>query len=266
MPEALSSDPRTSLLVQRGPSRGLPTRTVIPIVIVIMAVFLGIIGYFLKTALFTTGSAIGPIAQQGDANIRASAAPAASVLPSTDTGEVVVPQTGGGATSTGGEAGGVQPGAAPPAAGALGRPAAGGPPAPVMAVLSSLRARLTANPKDLSALVTLANLYFDANKFSQSLPYYRRALALDPTNPDTRTDYATALHGAGDDLAALHQLDDVLAKRPKFVEALFNEGVVASAIGRRTEAIGAFKSFIADAPNDRRVADARAALQNLGAS
>lgn len=243
-----------------------------------MAVFLGIVGYFLKTALFTTGSAIGPIAQQGDANIRSSAPPAATAaaaLPSTDTGEVVVPQTGGGATSTGGEAGGVQPGAAPPAVampGAAGPPGAGagaaggGPPAPVMAMLASLRARLAANPKDLSALVTLANLYFDANKFSQSLPYYRRALALDPENPDVRTDYATALHGAGDDLAALRELDTVLAKRPKFVEALFNEGVVASAIGRRTEAIGAFKSFIADAPSDRRVSDARAALQNLGAS
>jgi len=264
--------------VQRGPSRGLPSRTVVPIVIVFMAVFLGIVGYFLKTALFTTGSAIGPIAQQGDANIRSSAPPAATAaaaLPSTDTGEVVVPQTGGGATSTGGEAGGVQPGAAPPAVampGAAGPPGAGagaaggGPPAPVMAMLASLRARLAANPKDLSALVTLANLYFDANKFSQSLPYYRRALALDPENPDVRTDYATALHGAGDDLAALRELDTVLAKRPKFVEALFNEGVVASAIGRRTEAIGAFKSFIADAPSDRRVSDARAALQNLGAS
>jgi len=212
--------------------------------------FLGVIGYFLKVGLGTTGAALGPAVQQGDANIRATAAP----------GEVVVPQSGGGLGSSGTGAGpnGVGGGTPVQAAG-------GGPPAPVQRLLVDLRGRLQRNPNDLAALVSIANLYFDAAKYAQAIPYYKRALALDPGNPDTRTDYATALHGKGDDLVALHELESVLAKRPNFPEALFNEGVVANAIGRRTEAIDAFKRFLRAKPGDQRAGDARTALQNLGA-
>lgn len=214
-----------------------------------MVAFIGVLGYFLRVGLGVTGAALGPTAQQGDADIRATAAPAGA-LPSTDPGEVVVPQTGG--------ANGV--GGGPPAAGGV----AGAPPAPVQRLLTDLRGRVQRNPKDLGALVNLANLYFDAAKYPQAIDYYKRALALDPENPDTRTDYATALHGVGNDLQSLRELNVVLAKHPNFAEALFNEGVVANAIGRRTEAITAFKKFLKVAPGDQRANDARAALQNLG--
>ena len=228
-----------------GPGRGLPLRTYLPILVVATLAFLGVIGYFLKIGLGVTGAALGPTAasvrQQGDANIRATPAP----------DEVVVPQTGGGPNGVGG--------GTPAAA------AAGGPHAPVQRMLADLRERLQRDPRDLAALVDLANLYFDAAKYDRAIPYYERALALDPGNPDTRTDYATALHGVHRDLEALQQLDTVLAKRPAFVEALFNEGVVANAVGRRSQAIDAFRRFLRAAPNDRRAADARTALGNLGA-
>ena len=94
--------------------------------------------------------------------------------------------------------------------------------------------------------------------------YARRALELDPGNPDVRTDYATALHQTGHDLEALAQLDTVLAQRPKFIQALFNRGVVLQAIGRRTDAIAAFQRFIAAAPNDPRTVDARQTIAELG--
>ena len=236
-------------LVNGGPARGLPPRIYVPIVIVAALVFLGIVGYFLRIGLGVTGAALGPTAQQGDANIRATAAPA-DTLPTTQPGDVVVPQTGGN---------GVGGGTPLPAQ-------AAGPPAPIARLLTDLRDRLQRNPNDLGALVNLADLYFDAGKFAQALPYYKRAIALDPDNPDTRTDYATALHGAGQDLASIHELESVLARHPGFPEALFNEGIVASAIGRRSEAIGAFTKFLAVAPKDRRAADARTALHNLGAA
>jgi regulator of sirC expression with transglutaminase-like and TPR domain len=238
--------------VTGGPSRGLPPRTYLPILVVTALAFLGIVGYFLKIGLGSTGTALGPVAQQGDANIRASAAPAAP-------GEVVVPQSGGApADAAAGGPNGVGGGTPPQARGAA-------PPAPVQRLLGELRERLQRNPNDLAALVNLANLYFDAGKYPQAIAYYKRALALDPANPDTRTDYATALHGSGRDLEALRELESILASRPRFPEALFNQGVVANAIGRRTEAIGAFRSFLKVAPNDQRAADARTALQNLGA-
>src|SRR5665213_1464077 len=150
-------------------------------------------------------------------------------------------------------------------AGAGGGSAVGGPPAPVMQELTELRARLARNPKDLAALVQLANMEYDAQKFDKAAALYVRALALDPTNPDVRTDYATTLHRGGRDLDALKQLDLVLHQRPDFHAALFNRGVVLRAIGRRTDAIADFKKYLTVAgPDDPRVAEARTALQELG--
>ena len=134
-----------------------------------------------------------------------------------------------------------------------------------MRLLTELRGRIARNPSDLSALVSLAQLYFDAGKFAQALPYYRRALALDPGNPDTRTDYATVLHATGQDLDALDQLSVVLKERPDFPAALFNRGVVDAAIGRRTDAVDSFERFLKVSPHDSKAGEARTALKNLGA-
>jgi len=230
---------------------GLPPRIALPIFAAVAAVFIAVMGYFVKTGLGDSGTALGSGAppEQGDARIQATAAPVAMV---TDPpGTFTVPQTGTGPVAQssalpGNEVGG------------------GGPPAPVLGELNALRARLKANPSDLAALVGLADMYFDAGKFDAAGAYARRALALDPGNPDVRTDYATALHQTGHDLDALAQLDTVLAQRPTFVQALFNRGVVLQAIGRRTDAIAAFQRFIAVAPNDPRVADAKATIDELG--
>jgi tetratricopeptide (TPR) repeat protein len=225
-------------------------RIALPVFVVFAAIFIGVMGYFVKLGLGDNGTALGygAPAEQGDARVRATAPPVALV---TDPpGTFTVPQTGTGPIA--------QASALP--GNAVG---GGGPPAPVMQELQAMRDRLRENPNDLAALVTLAGMYFDAGKFDQSAVYDRRALALDPGNPDVRTDYATALHQTGHDLEALTQLDTVLAKRPKFIQALFNRGVILAAIGRRTDAVDAFNHFIAVAPNDPRVSDARSTIADL---
>ena len=251
---------------------GLPLRIALPIFAIVAIVFITLMGYLVKLGLGDNGTALGAgaPAEQGDARIQATAAPAgpaANAAPAgsaggaapagpaaiaTDPpGTFTVPQTGSGPIA--------QTSALP--GNTVG---GGGPPAPVMAELAQMRARLAKNPSDLAALVTLGAMYFDAGKFDQSQAYDRRALALDPTNPDVRTDYATTLHQTGHDLEALAQIDRVLKERPGFTPALFNRGVVLQAIGRRTDAIAAFKTFIAKAPNDPRVTDAQSDLTQLG--
>jgi tetratricopeptide (TPR) repeat protein len=245
---------------------GLPLRIALPIFAVIAVLFVGVMGYFVKEGLGNNGTALGygaaaAPAEQGDARIAATPAPVAIV---TDPpGTFTVPQTGTG--PAGAPAGGPADAAPAQAPAALPGQAVGGggPPAPVMQELIALRARLKANPNDLAALVALSDMYFDAGKFDEASGYYTRALALDPTNPDVRTDYATALHQTGHDLESLKQLDIVLAERPKFLQALFNRGVVLRAIGRRTDAVAAFRAFIAAAPNDPRVADAKTNIADL---
>jgi hypothetical protein len=238
--------------MQHSGEMGLPLRIALPIFVVVAVIFVGLMGVLVKAGLTDSGTALGSgaPAEQGDArNVRATAAPVTMV---TDPpGTFTVPQTGNGPIA--------QTSALP--GNAVG---GGGPPAPVMQELAAMRARLRANPNDLAALVTLAGMYFDAGRFDQAAIYDRRALALDPGNPDVRTDYATALHQTGHDLEALAQLDMVLKARPAFVQALYNRGVILASIGRRTDAITAFQHFIAVAPNDPRVPDARSTIADLG--
>jgi Flp pilus assembly protein TadD len=236
--------------MQLSGDMGLPPRIALPIFTAVAVLFIAVMAYFVKAGLTDTGTALGAGAppEQGDARILATAAPVA--MQTDAPGTYTVPQTGTGP-------------AAPTSALPGNAVGGGGPPAPVLAELSALRARVKANPGDLAAIVGLADMYFDAGKFDQAAAYARRALALDPGNPDVRTDYATALHQTGHDLEALAQLDTVLAQRPKFVQALFNRGVVLQAIGRRTDAVAAFRRFIAAAPNDPRVVDARGTIDEL---
>ncbi len=236
---------------------GLPPRVVIPIVAAFAVVFLGIMGYFLRIGFGTTGAAFGPAAQvheQGDARIAATPVPAAG--PTDPPGTVDIPQSGGGPVA--GERPATGPDALPP-----GNPTGGGPPAPVMQLLSTLKARVANNPRDIAALVELGNLYFDASKYDTAAGYYHRALALDPTNPDVRNDEAAALHGGGRDLDALREVSRVLAERPAFTQALFNRAIILGAIGRRSDAVVAYRAFLRVAPKDAHAADARAAIAEL---
>ncbi len=264
---------------------GLPPKVVVPIVAVFAAVFLGIMGYFLRIGFGTTGAAFGPpggVHEQGDARIAATPVP--DTGPTDPPGTVDIPQTGSGpiagnppltaGTSGAGTSGAGTSGAgtseagAAPGGGAPGLPpgnptGGGGPPAPVMQMLTELRSRVAKNPRDIAALVALGNLYFDASKFDQAIGYYKNALALDPTNPDVRNDEAAALHATGHDLEALREIDRVLSERPNFPQALFNRGIVLGAMGRRSDAVVAYREFLKVAPNDEHAADAHAAIKEL---
>lgn len=68
----------------------------------------------------------------------------------------------------------------------------GGPPAPVIAQLQTLRARIAAHPNDDVALTQLADMYLAANKFTEAIPLYRRALRANPHNVAAQTGLAQA--------------------------------------------------------------------------
>jgi len=68
----------------------------------------------------------------------------------------------------------------------------GGPPAPVMAQLETLRRRIAQHPDDDVALTQLGDMYLAANKFQEAAPLYRRALRVNPHNVAAQTGLAQA--------------------------------------------------------------------------
>jgi cytochrome c-type biogenesis protein CcmH/NrfG len=73
----------------------------------------------------------------------------------------------------------------------------GGPPAPVLAQLQTLRQRIAAHPNDDVALTQLADMYLAANRFEQAIPLYRRALRANPNNVAAQTGLAQARAALG---------------------------------------------------------------------
>src|SRR4029453_2532220 len=74
--------------------------------------------------------------------------------------------------------------------------------APAGSVLNEQEAQayrnvLASDPKNLRANVELANLLYDAGRYTESISYYQQAFALDPRNVNVSTDLGTALHYAG---------------------------------------------------------------------
>ncbi len=94
------------------------------------------------------------------------------------------------------------------------------------AQVKPLLQRLDTNPKDVSALTELGNVYFDASQWSTAIGYYTRSLNENPKNPDVRTDMGISYYYSGDADRALREFDQALKDDPRHTQTLFNVGVV----------------------------------------
>lgn len=84
----------------------------------------------------------------------------------------------------------------------------------VFAKVGDLKRRIDANPKDRAALVDLANLYYDANKFDQAIVYYEKALMIDGNDPNVLTDMANSYWLSGKADRAKQVLQETQQKFP----------------------------------------------------
>jgi len=146
------------------------------------------------------------------------------------------------------------------------QPAATGPTAAdPMAAIQQARDRVNKNPKDLQALVFLANANFDIQRYQEAADLYQKALELNSDNPQLRTDRATALYHLGRPKEAIEELKLALASDYHHENALYNMGIIKlAAFNDREGAIAAWtqlkditqdQKLITDL--DKRIADAR---------
>lgn len=115
--------------------------------------------------------------------------------------------------------------AGPAAPTQMGGAADGG--APMMQEISALRARLAENPQDQQALVRLAHLFHDIQSWDQAKPFYERAVAISPDDPDLLTDYGVCFVGTAEFDRAMELFERAQAARPGHPQSLFNTAIVA---------------------------------------
>lgn len=133
-----------------------------------------------------------------------------------------------------------------------------------MAMLDSL-------PNDYATLVQTAYHYHDegsrtndAQNFALAAELYRRALAIDASDPNIRVDYGAVLHGMGLPQRALEEFGVVLKTNPRHPIANFNIGIVHHDIGNADSAKIYFKRYLEIEPNGPASQNARDFLKELG--
>ena len=108
------------------------------------------------------------------------------------------------------------PGALPP----------GPSPAEVSAKIQALKDMVQKDPKNLSALVELGNLYFDSDQPREAVEAYGKYLAVKPDNADVRTDMGIMYRKLGDSDRAIQEFRKAAQTDPTHVNSRYNIGVV----------------------------------------
>jgi len=121
--------------------------------------------------------------------------------------------------------------------------------------IPQLKGMLQKNPNDLNALIALGNIYFDTHRPQEAVDAYSRALAIDPKNPDVRTDLGIMYRELRRFDEALDAFRRAAQDDPQHLNSRFNIGIVLEYDkGDFPGAIQAWEEFLKVAPaEDERV-------------
>lgn len=130
--------------------------------------------------------------------------------------------------------------------------------------VQALRAVAEQNPRDAEPRVQLANMYFDAERYTDAITWYEAAIALKPGDPNLSTDLGVAYYYTNQPDRAITQFQRSLAADPKHTKTLLNMGIV-KAFGKQdlAGAAEAWEQVIAIAPNSPEGQAANKALEGL---
>jgi tetratricopeptide (TPR) repeat protein len=133
--------------------------------------------------------------------------------------------------------------------------------------VQALTTIVKSDPKNVDAVVQLANTYFDAEHWDEAIQWYTRAIELDPKNPDASTDLGVSLYYTNKADEALAQFEHSLKISPKHTKTLLNKGIVL-AFGKQDlkAAAAEWEKVVTLAPNSPEGQAARRALEGIAAA
>ena len=151
---------------------------------------------------------------------------------------------------------------ATPAAPAPAQPAA--PPPLNQADVEKYRAQAEAEPTSVAPRVALANLYFDAERYTDAVTWYEAAMKLDARNADVSTDLGVSYYYLNQPDRALKQFEHSLSVNPRHTKTMLNLGIVR-AFGKQdlAGATKAWQGVVDMAPNSPEGQAARRALDAM---
>jgi tetratricopeptide (TPR) repeat protein len=118
-------------------------------------------------------------------------------------------------------------------------------------------------PTDYDGLVTTGNRYMDQGNYPIAAEAYRRALDIDESSVDVRTDFGACLHAMGLPDRALEEFHKVLQQDPNHAIAHFNLGIVYYEKQQTDSARYYWNKYLSLEPNGRAADAARDLLKQL---
>lgn len=137
------------------------------------------------------------------------------------------------------------------------------------------------NTSDTTSWVNLGNTYSDwglylaiqkkdnrqaAEKWQKAANAYQKALKLNPSNLEVRTDLGSVYYYLGDFQLAMKHFEEVLSREPTMPQALFNMGLAARANEENQKAINYFEKFIEYYPDNPNTENAKKIIEEIKSS
>ena len=157
-----------------------------------------------------------------------------------------------------------QPLSAPQAASPAPAAAQQAPPPLDEAKVTAFRSAAEKDPRSAAPRAQLGDLYFNAERFDDSIKWYEQALALTPDDVRVSSQLAMAYYYTNQTDRALQQLERSVKMNPKHAEAWLNLGFVR-AFGKQdlTGAEQAWQQAMKIAPDGPEGQAARRAIESL---
>ena len=120
------------------------------------------------------------------------------------------------------------------------------------------------NPNDVQPRVQLGNIFFDGEKYADSITWYEQALKINPNDTNVSTDLGVAYYYTNQPDKALSQFDHSLSIDPKHIKTLLNVGIVR-AFGKQdfAGAAKAWQQVVDLAPNSPEGQAAKKGLEGI---
>ena len=133
--------------------------------------------------------------------------------------------------------------------------------------VQSLQSVAERDPANIDARVQLGNLYYDAERYEQAVPWYEAALTLNTKDANVSTDLGVAYYQMNQPDRALEQFAHSLSVDPGHVKTLLNVGIV-KAFGKQDleGATAAWRQVVDLAPGSQEAQIARRALESIAAA
>ena len=133
-------------------------------------------------------------------------------------------------------------------------------------ILAMFKVALEKSPNDTTLMTKYANFLFDTGKFSEAVTWFEKVVALQPTSPDARTDFGTALWNAGEKDKAMVQYQAALKIDPKNMATLHNLTIVYEEDRKLADAEKVLKQMKAIDPKYEGIETLQKRLDELKAS